>query len=46
MEMCRTRGGEANPLFFVCRALRRPTALAPKKMPSDSRGISDYAASN
>ena len=29
--MCRPRVGEANPLFSLCRALWRPTALAKKK---------------
>jgi hypothetical protein len=28
--MCRPRVGEANSLFFLCRALWRPTALAKK----------------
>jgi hypothetical protein len=29
--MCRPRVGEANPLFSLCRALWRPTALAKRK---------------
>jgi hypothetical protein len=30
--MCRPRVGEANSLFFLCRALWRPTALAKKAL--------------